>query len=93
MNSRVIMNSKFIEMWNISADLVSQNSAVKVLEHVIAQTVDGSGDTAKIKKLQTRDQVTLYLKNKDSVYDWEAGPLLQSGKMIGTVYCTTDIRA
>jgi len=91
MNSRVIMNSKFIEMWNISADLVSQNSAVKVLEHVIAQTVDGSGDTAKIKKLQTRDQVTLYLKNKDSVYDWEAGPLLQSGKMIGTVYCTTDI--
>jgi PAS domain S-box-containing protein len=94
MNSRVIMNSKFIQMWNISADLISQNNAAKVLEHIIAQAGDGSGGTAKIKKLQNasdRDQVTLYLKNNEAVYDWDAGPLLQSGNMIGTVYCTTDI--
>jgi PAS domain S-box-containing protein len=94
MNSRVIMNNKFIEMWGISADLLSQNNAVKVIEHVIAQTREGSGATAKIKKLQTasdRDKVTLYLKNNEVVYDWDAGPLLQNGKMIGTVYCTTDI--
>ncbi len=94
MNSRVIMNSKFIKMWDISADLISQNSAAKVLEHVIAQAFDGSGGAATIKKLQTasdRDQVTLYLKNNEAVYDLDAGPLLQSGKMIGTVYCTTDI--
>jgi len=94
MNSRVIMNSKFIKMWNISADLISQNSAAKVIEHVIAQAGDGGGGTAKIQKLQKaseRDQVTLYLKNNEAVYDWDAGPLLQSGNMIGTVYCTTDI--
>jgi len=93
-NSRVIMNNKFIQMWNISADLISQNSAAKVIEHVIAQTRDCNGRSAKIQKLQTasdRDQVTLCLKNSEAVYDWDAGPLLQSGKMIGTVYCTTDI--
>lgn len=93
-NSRVIMNNKFIQMWNISSDLISQNSSAKVIEHVISQALDSKGDTAKIKKLQTasdRDQVTLYLKNNEAVYDWDAGPLLQSGKMIGTVYCTTDI--
>lgn len=94
MNSRVIMNNKFIQMWNISADLISQNNAAKVIEHVIAQASDGNGRAAKIEKPQTapdRDKVTLYLKNSESVYDWDAGPLLQSGKMIGTVYCTTDI--
>ena len=81
MNSRVIMNSKFIEMWDISSDLLSQNSAAKVIEHVIAQAGDGRGGTAKIKELQNasdRDQVTLYLKN-EAVYDWYAGPLLQDG--------------
>ncbi|MHC1753979.1 MAG: response regulator [Methanosarcina sp.] len=94
MNSRVIMNNKFIEMWNISADILSQNNAAKVIEHVISQAGDGSGGTLKIKELQSasdRDQVTLYLKNNEAVYDWDAGPLLQNGKMIGTVYCTTDI--
>ena len=93
MNTRVIMNSKFIEMWDISSDLLSQNSAAKVIEHVIAQAGDGRGGTAKIKELQNasdRDQVTLYLKN-EAVYDWYAGPLLQDGTMIGTVYCTTDV--
>lgn len=94
MNSRVIMNNKFIQMWDISSDLISQSSAEKVIEHVIAQARDGNGHAAKLKKLQTasdRDQVTLYLKNSEVVYDWDAGPLLQNGKMIGTVYCTTDI--
>ncbi|HWR26129.1 MAG TPA: CHASE4 domain-containing protein, partial [Methanosarcina sp.] len=94
MNSRVIMNNKFIEMWDISPYLLSQKSAAKVIEHVIAQAGDGNGGTAKLKKLQNvsdRDQRTLYLKNNGAVYDWYAGPLLQHGKLIGTVYCTTDI--
>ncbi|WP_440947813.1 response regulator [Methanosarcina sp. T3] len=93
-NSRLIMNNKFIEMWNISADLLSQNSAAKVIEHVIAQSGDGSGGSAKIKELKSvsdKYQATLCLKNYEAVYDWDAGPLLQNGMMIGTVYCTTDI--
>ncbi|HWR24628.1 MAG TPA: CHASE4 domain-containing protein, partial [Methanosarcina sp.] len=94
MNSRVIMNNKFIEMWGISANLLPQKSAEKIIEHVIAQAEDGKGGTLKLKELKSasdRDQVTLYLRNNGSVYDWYAGPLLQHGKMIGTVYCTTDI--
>lgn len=90
---RCIMNSKFIAMWDISADLLSQNSEVKVIEHVIAQASDGSGDTAEIKKLQSasdRDRVTVYLKN-EVIYEWCAGPLHRNGKAIGTVYCTTDV--
>jgi len=90
---RCIMNSKFIAMWDISADLLSQNSEAKVIEHVIAQAGDGRGGTAEIKKLQSasdRDQVTVYLKN-EVIYDWCAGPLHRNGKVIGTVYCTTDV--
>ncbi|MDD4250485.1 MAG: response regulator, partial [Methanosarcina sp.] len=90
---RCIMNSKFIAMWDISADLISQNSETKVIEHVIAQAGDGRGGTAEIKKLQNasdRDRVTVYLKN-EVIYDWCTGPLHRNGKVIGTVYCTNDV--
>ncbi|MDD4247980.1 MAG: CHASE4 domain-containing protein, partial [Methanosarcina sp.] len=82
---RCIMNNKFIAMWDISADLISQNSEAKVIEHVIAQAGDGRGGTAEIKNLQNasdRDRVTVYLKN-EVIYDWCTGPLHRNGKVIG----------
>ena len=100
MDSKCIMNNKFIAMWDIStamwdinADLLSQNTEAKVIEHVIAQAGDGKGGTAEIKKLQSvsdRDRVIVYLKN-NFIYEWSAGPLYHNGKAIGTVYCTTDV--
>ncbi|HWR24629.1 MAG TPA: response regulator, partial [Methanosarcina sp.] len=93
MDSKVIMNKTFIEMWSIKTDLLSQEGAEKVIEHVITQTNSNIDDPLWIDKLQSasdKDKVTLYLKN-GTFYDWYTGPLLQGETVVGTIYCSTDI--
>lgn len=93
MNSRIIMNRKFIDMWEINVAVMSQNDVAKVLEHIVSRTKDAEEKNISLEQLQSasnKDRITLNIKNGD-IYDWYVGSILQNEKIIGKVYCTTDI--
>lgn len=93
MNSRIIMNHKFIDMWEIDVAVMSQNDVLKVLKHIVSRTKDSEEKNISLEQLQNasnKDRITLNIKNGD-IYDWYVGSILQKEKIIGKVYCTTDI--
>ncbi|HWR26128.1 MAG TPA: response regulator [Methanosarcina sp.] len=93
MDSKVIMNKTFIEMWSIKTDLLSEGTAEKILEYIITQTSSDTQDPTWIDKLHSaseKDRLILNLKN-GAIYDWYTGPLLQGETAIGTIYCSIDI--
>jgi signal transduction histidine kinase/sensor domain CHASE-containing protein len=92
-DSRLIMNDKFINMWNINVELISQNDASKVLEYIASQTDITEGTTELIEELENCSNgfsMTLNVNNK-AVYDWYVGPLNQNENIVGTIYCVNDI--
>ncbi|WP_298684546.1 response regulator [uncultured Methanomethylovorans sp.] len=93
MNSRIIMNRKFIDMWEINVAVMSQNDVVKVLEHIVSRTKDYEENNISLEQLQNtsnKERITLNIKNGDT-YDWYVGSIIHKEKIIGRVYCTTDI--
>lgn len=91
--SRLIMNNKFIKMWNINVELITQNDVSKVLEYIATQTDITEGTAELIQEMENHSKefsMTLNLKN-NSVYDWYVGPLYQEQDVVGTIYCVNDI--
>ncbi len=92
-NSRIIMNSKFIDMWDLSVDTLQQNNVTEILKHVVSISKNDDGNTENIEKLQTvynQETTNLNLKNR-LTYEWHSGPLLHNGNEIGAVYSVNDI--
>jgi signal transduction histidine kinase/sensor domain CHASE-containing protein len=92
-DSRLIMNDKFINMWNINVELISQNDASKVLEYIASQIDITEGTTELLEELENCSNgfsMTLNVNNK-AVYDWYVGPLNQNENIVGTIYCVNDI--
>lgn len=93
MNSRLIMNDKFIKMWEINAKLMSSTDASKILEHIAVQIDITEGTAVVIEELENYSNgagMNLNLKN-NAVYEWYVGPLYQSENVVGTIYCANDI--
>lgn len=92
-NSRIIMNSKFIDMWGLGVDTLQQNDVTDILEHVVSSSTINEGNPKDIKELQnvsSQGKIRLYHKN-GSIYEWHPGPLVHNGNEIGTVYSVNDI--
>ncbi len=93
MNSNMIMNQKFIDMWEVDVILMAENDASKVLEYIISTTSQNDEKISKMEQLQTaskRERITLNLKN-GKIYDWYVGSIFHNETVVGTMYCTTDI--
>ncbi|WP_406660719.1 response regulator [Methanolobus sp. ZRKC3] len=93
MNSRVIMNSKFIDMWDLNTDMLEQNDVTRILEYIASSSRNDNGNTETIEYLQNNssvDKIHLNLKN-GLTYEWHVGPLLHNQSSIGAVYCANNI--
>ncbi|NPE29047.1 response regulator [Methanococcoides sp. SA1] len=92
-NSRIIMNSKFIDMWGLGVDTLQQNDVTDILEHVVSSSTINEEDPKDIKELQnisSQGKINLYHKN-GSIYEWNSGELLHNGDEIGAVYSVNNI--
>jgi PAS domain S-box-containing protein len=93
MSSKIIMNSNFIDMWDLDNDILEQNDVTRILEHVASSSSDereNADITKSLSNISNNGKINLTVKN-GSTYEWNVGPLLHKEITIGTVYCVSDI--